>query len=476
MLQRANIPRIYGAAKLSGQTRNGLSMGLMQAVTAEENARVRTSGGLESARLAEPLTSFSLLRLQQSFRGNASAGFMAASAITNGWGSALTGQTDLMMDVFHGDYKMGWVSFFSYLSEERYLWQDEFIQQGLKDKGPVGFGSRFELKKVGGEHWAGKWVANYYSPNLALNDVGYLERGDRAMLSMNIQHHRKRPWGPLAAYSVSAAGFVDRNTAGLNLGDGLRSELWLKFKNGWMFESWVFSDFPKCDDRETRTGGQVAYCGSAQRFRMGGWINSDQRLPVSAFAYFNMGTTEYGRSFEVSIESKLLTHTRLQLGLDPGYHRSQGRVRWIDTIESGGQKRFLFAQQHVESWNLTLRSTWTFSTELTLQAYAQLFFASVDYSQKYATPDNVGSRIDLDELVERSDIEDKYDFTSASLNISTVLRWEFQPGSVAYLVYTGAFGHRLAFPEFRVGAIADSMFDSPAQHVLMLKLSYLWGA
>jgi hypothetical protein len=86
-----------------------------------------------------------------------------------------------------------------------------------------------------------------------------------------------------------------------------------------------------------------------------------------------------------------------------------------------------------------------------------------------------GEDVHVAKLVEIFDIEDDYDFSSPTLNISAVLRWEYLPGSVAYLVYTGAFGESLDVCEFRFGRLLDDLFAARAQHILLLKISYLWG-
>ena len=60
--------RILGAFKLSGKTANGLSVGLLDSLTSEEEARVDTGG--ESTRVTvEPLTNYFVGRLQQDYRG-----------------------------------------------------------------------------------------------------------------------------------------------------------------------------------------------------------------------------------------------------------------------------------------------------------------------------------------------------------------------------------------------------------------------
>jgi hypothetical protein len=59
---------ILGAFKLSGKTARGLSIGVLESVTAEEEALI-DDGGERGRRTVEPLTSYFVGRLRQDFRG-----------------------------------------------------------------------------------------------------------------------------------------------------------------------------------------------------------------------------------------------------------------------------------------------------------------------------------------------------------------------------------------------------------------------
>ncbi len=67
---------------------------------------------------------------------------------------------------------------------------------------------------------------------------------------------------------------------------------------------------------------------------------------------------------------------------------------------------------------------------------------------------------------------DNPDFNIKSLRINTVLRWEFRPGSTAYVVWTQAREDlqrpgRLAF-----GPDMSTLLGAPDDNVLMVKVSY----
>ena len=471
----AQLPRIYGAAKLAGRTDSRLSLGLLQAVTSEQSATLRGADQVDFSRVAEPLTSFSILRLKQEFWKNSSVGLMSTAVATRDHGTAVTGGTDLQLELFGGDYNFTALTYFSYLTDSRYAWHDDFTRTALEDHGPFGYGGELLLWKKSGEHLVGALGAQYRSPTLALNDMGYLDRQDLFMSFIWLQYRHYKPLGPFARISVNFNGWLYRNTEFMNVSDGFNLNGWAMLKNNWSGGFWVYSNpFPRCDDRETRSAGAVGFCTDTPNVGGGVYIQTDQRKFISAGLESDLSSTERGQSFYVKLPVALNPVPRLQLEVIPGYQRAGGSLKWIDTEATPQGDRYLFAERHQEYWDVTLRGTFTFTTELTLQAYAQVFLAAVDYGKKYENTPS-GSRIHVNDLLDASTAADDYDFTDSTLNLSAVLRWEYLPGSVAYLVYTGTFGESLDLPDFRFGGVLGDLFTRRADHVLMLKLSYLWG-
>ncbi len=63
-----------------------------------------------------------------------------------------------------------------------------------------------------------------------------------------------------------------------------------------------------------------------------------------------------------------------------------------------------------------------------------------------------------------------YDGREGALNATIVGRWEYQPGSTAFLVYS----HAQIPSEDGTGFDARSVSRGPAQDVVLLKLSWAW--
>jgi len=471
LLHQPEATRIYGAAKLAGNI-GRLSLGFLQAVTAREDALIRTTNKGDKSMLAEPLSSYSILRLRQGFLHHSQAGLMATVTATDGQGAAITGGNDLQLELFDQDYELALKTQFSYLSPKRRAWHDDFTRAAIDRDGAFGYGGDMVFRKVKGEHLVGAVLATWRSPTLALNDLGYQDRQDIFMNVYWLQYRRLKPIGPVAKFQLNFNGWLYRNTTMMNIGDGINVNGDVFFKNNWNVGADAGFHPPACNDRETRSAGKVALCSDKFNWDTGIWFDSDRRLLFSGGMGAGFDSTENGYNLHVSMNLALNPTARLQFELIPRYKRVTGRVSWLDTIETQSGSRFLFSNRHEETWDITLRSTLTFTANLTLQAYAQVFMASVDYGKKLAGPVPPGSRIKVKDLEPAPDVNDDYDFADTAMNVSVVLRWEFLPGSLAYLVYTGAFGADLDTDEFRFGSLFGHTFDEPARHVLMLKVSF----
>ena len=74
---KENVP-IWGALKLTGTNRHGLTMGVLQSITARSSAKV-SRNGMETEEVVEPLTNYSVARVQKNRKGNTLLGGMVTS-------------------------------------------------------------------------------------------------------------------------------------------------------------------------------------------------------------------------------------------------------------------------------------------------------------------------------------------------------------------------------------------------------------
>lgn len=180
------------------------------------------------------------------------------------------------------------------------------------------------------------------------------------------------------------------------------------------------------------------------------------------------------------------------IDLLPSWLYVTGEPRFVGTQDGS----YIFGLQRAQSFGLTLRSTYTFTPALTLQAYGQLFLESQHYTGFTTAPEaGKGSIARLDELRPlvgepggatpgsraglarpRGALRWNPDFQGGTLNANLVLRWEYRLGSTLYVVYTHS-QNRAATPRLGGGEGFDFHLIRPglAEDAVRMKLSYWWG-
>ena len=116
--------------------------------------------------------------------------------------------------------------------------------------------------------------------------------------------------------------------------------------------------------------------------------------------------------------------------------------------------------------NITGRATYSFTRDMTLEAYLQPFVAAGDYTdvRKLAFPRS----FTFDPVV----ISDNPDFNDKSLRGTIVMRWEYLRGSTLFLVWNMATSDDSRKGEFSALRDLRTGFSAPGSHVFVAKLSY----
>ena len=154
----------------------------------------------------------------------------------------------------------------------------------------------------------------------------------------------------------------------------------------------------------------------------------------------------------------------------------------------------------VGSWHLlsmSLRINFNITPDLTIQYWGQPFTASGDYSEfKMITDPKAGQFADryhiytfdqinlVDdnyEIDENMDSNIDYtfgnpDFTKDEWLSNLVVRWEFLPGSTAYLVWSQTRNSWMQDGNFEVWDNLNNMFtEEKATNIFLVKFSYRFG-
>ena len=155
----------------------------------------------------------------------------------------------------------------------------------------------------------------------------------------------------------------------------------------------------------------------------------------------------------------------VELEIDPELLVTRGEPRYLADDELGPR----FARQNATSFGATMRTTWTLQRDLTLQAYVQALLATIRYRDPFVA-DPLDRVVGLDDLQSATFDPAMYDGREGALNATAVARWEYRPGSTAFLVYT----HAQVPTDDRATWEPGALVYGPAQDVVLLKLSWAW--
>ena len=207
-----------------------------------------------------------------------------------------------------------------------------------------------------------------------------------------------------------------------------------------------------------------------------GWQGDDRRHVVPML-FVSAGNSDNGRSsyIDVSPELQLVPMSQLQLDITGDYYVAHDNTQWLGNFtDAAGKTHYSFARLEQRQRSLGLRISYTATPTLSLQLYGAPFVSRGQYSDvrelsadpratsyanrftAYAPP--TGTSMGFDVLQLRS---------------TSVVRWEFRPGSTLFAVWT--HGRDGFDPQFRARSVGSEFNDLFALHpanTFLLKLAY----
>ena len=133
---------------------------------------------------------------------------------------------------------------------------------------------------------------------------------------------------------------------------------------------------------------------------------------------------------------------------------------------------FTFARLDQDILSLTVRGNWTFTPALSFQLYGQPYLSAGTYSQWRELNDPRAAGY-ADRFASYGDGAALSGFQYTQFNSDAVLRWEYRPGSVLFLVWQQGRAQNLVDdnPFASPGAI-DATFNAHPSNTFLVKLSY----
>ena len=520
-----NNTTILGAAKFSGKTKDGLSVGALQSITAKEYAdieldtRPEVLNGLEEVgekreELVEPFTSYSVVRLQQDFNDNNSyIGGIATFTKRNLEDnldflreSAFTGGVDFRHNWKDRKYyAFGKMTFSNVKGSEEaieltqtslaHLFQR--VDAGHVDVDPTktsltGTGGSFEIGKGGGGNWRYNLGGNWRSPEFELNDIGFMRQADQYTQYFNIRRLWNKPTSWFRQANLGLNQFSQYDFDGNYNRIQYEINGFVNWKNNWWTE-FGGAHKPRIYSNTVLRGGPRWRWGDENFFFVFSGTDSRKKFNMhlgyvqSDAAQNNFSLKRYVvRFFYQPLNS-------LNLNLVTEYAKNPNKTQYVTESTFNGTPRYIMGEIDNESLSMTLRVNYNINPNLTIQYYGQPFIFKAKYSNfnyvNNPVAEDLNDRVtwygnnqisfedDIYSVDEDADGATDYsfgnpDFAFVQFRSNLVVRWEYIPGSEIFLVWSqGITG--LGDVNNSFGDIIDNqLLNQKPQNTFLVKATY----
>ncbi|SHJ54506.1 Carbohydrate family 9 binding domain-like [Tangfeifania diversioriginum] len=511
--------RILGAAKVTGKTPDGWSVGILESVTAEEDAQIRGVGNSRE-QTVEPLTNYFVSRIQKDFNdGNTYLGGMLTAVnrkIDNTQldflhTSAYSGGIDFIHKWNNKNWMLdaGW--YFSHVkgsqkairnTQESYIRSfqrpdADYVNYDTTRTSLTGQGGKLTLGKLGGNLKFMGGVA-WKSPELEINDIGYAQQVDNIFQIFWAGYRIYEPFSIFREISLNLNQWVQFDFGGNVTAPGGNINWWMNFKNYWN----AYGNFNVGGTQLSNSmlrGGPSMKLPGYKNIYLGFSTNQQKKLTFSFSTghYFsNEKDFENNQNYNLGIGYR--PFKSLRIDVSPGFNKSMDELQYVTQKDFENEKRYILGRIERNTLNMSVRLNYNITPDLTIQYWGQPFIATGKYSDfKYATntkADDVNNRYQYysenqisynanDELyfiAEARNNQADYEFDQPNFNVkeflsNLVVRWEYRPGSTLFLVWSQNRDNFENSGNFRFQNDVNQLFGQKAHNIFLVKLSYRLG-
>jgi hypothetical protein len=358
-----------------------------------------------------------------------------------------------------------------------------------------GMGAKLEAGKIGG-NWNYLLLSVIKTPGLELNDMGYMQLSDNMLNVLWTGYNFTEPFSIFRSLNLNTNVNMSNDFGGQITGIGYEYNARANFKNFWSAGVGGGFGFHQVSNRMLRGGPSMILPNEGRiRYR----LMSDDRKAISGgfFGNHNWGAEKYYRRNSYTLFMTFRPMNTLSITLLPSFSQNFSELQYVSERDMNGDPRYIFGKIDQKVLSMSLRINYNITPDLTIQYWGQPFSASGDYSEYKMITDSKADRFQdryqiyneqqIDLVDENYEIDenldgtmdysfDNPDFTIDEWLSNLVVRWEFMPGSTAYLVWSQTRNYYIQDGQFHLWENMNDLFTAnKPTNVFLLKFSYRFG-
>ena len=513
---------ILSAAKVTGRLASGLSIGALAAFTPLEYASTfDTTQAVHDRVPVEPPTSYGVLRMQQEF-GTRQSNVGASLTHAHRWlderggleqllpSNAVAGGVDWRLRYMQGMYEVtGWVGGSRVDGDPAAIAR---LQRGSAhyfqrpDQDHVKFDptltsltggtASLRLDKNAGRFTLGGIQLSARSPEFDINDAGQMRSGDDIDFNADIQLRDTKPNKYVRFFQFGTSGVAGWNYGGIQQYLRFTENGQVTLHNFMRVTGRVVVHRRSLSDDLTRGGPLM---GTPNAYTLTAQMTSRPNVPTTWSARTEYFDDEFGGwRWDASTGLSIRPASQWQASVDPTYSHSVDGRQYVTTRLDGTPTtyggRYIFAFIERSTVSARFRLNYAFTPNFTVEAYAEPFAASGRYYdfgelpaprsrslRTYGAP-GTGTTI-TEDTAGVSTVTDgattfkipNLDFNRLSFRSNLVLRWEWLPGSTAFLIWQQSRQDQTSAGELIKPGDVWGSTQVPGDNFFVLKVSYWLG-
>ena len=517
----ANVPSntsILGAAKFSGKNKQGLTIGILESVTAKEVAAIDLSGERREE-IVEPLTNYFIGRVQQDLnKGNTVFGGMFTAVNRK--------LTDTPLDYLHENAYTGGIDFLQYWNNQDWSVSGKLLfsrvegsteainntQTGFEhyfqrpdadhlevDESATsltGTGGTLKVSKFGG-NWKFQNGVTWRSPGLELNDIGFMNNADEIHHFFWTGYRFTEPFSIFRNLGLNLNFQQNWDFGGNHLHASGNVNFFTELKNFYFVNAGIFKEFKDISN-------QSLFGGPALRRSTGTgiffFVSTDQRKKIqfSVNGFIGSGNdpdqeeTVKGKNIGASLTVQ--PTNAFNFSLRPSINTNDRLMQYVSTTNYENEARYIVSSLDQNTFSMTIRLNYNITPNLTLQYYGQPFITRVRYFDfKRITNSraiNFHDRyLPLDQELQFDQTSEEYfvdenmdgvtdysfgvpDFSFIQFRSNLVARWEYVPGSELFLVWNQGTTSSGDPSDELIPSLRENVFENKATNIFLIKWTY----
>lgn len=506
---------ILGAMKISGKTKKGLSIGILESVTSQEDALI-DSLGVRRKETVEPLTNHFVGRIQQDFnKGTTTIGGLFTAVNRNIKTRVLdylpTEAYTAGLDFQHNWKQRTWYvsgnAEFSSIngkqaalmstqtSSARYYQRPDakYLSVDSTLTSLPGYGSTVKFGRSSQKRIQFETSVTLRSPGLEFNDIGYMRYSDVIHHGSWAAYYIRNPFWIFDNFFLNTNYWMYWNFSGKLLATNTNMNFHTQFKNKWFFNG----NFNRQSQNTSTTllrGGPSFINPGDQSLNINFGTDQSKKLSFFFGNYHGSGDANSMNGHEYYGEINYRPTNSISISFDPNYGIQNSELQYVSTTGIDGNPLYLFSTLNQKTLSFTFRVNFTINPELSIEYYGQPFISAGKYShfKKITQPDApkykeryyeyTPTELTFDSESNTYNVNDgrvfsfsNPDFNFRQFRSNLVVRWEYLPGSTLYLVWSQGRTSTDTKGLFSYGRDMKDLFSITPHDVFLIKLSY-WFA